>query len=116
VKATHSKRVRLFLTENNSCPFEDWFLSIRDLAGQAAISARIEKIRQRLESNMKALGDGVYEAKIYTGPGYRIYFGKEDSSIVVLLGGGTKQRQSSDIKQAQRNWRDYLEASRAKEK
>ena len=55
----------------------------------------------------KALGPGVFEYKIDFGPGYRIYFGKEGESLVILLGGGTKKRQQQDIAAAQEFWTDY---------
>ena len=55
----------------------------------------------------KNLGDGVFELRIDYGPGYRIYFGKEDSAIVVLLIGGNKRSQSRDIQKAKLYWSDY---------
>ena len=57
-------------------------------------------------SNVKGVGSGVYECRIDFGPGYRIYFGKEGARIVILLGGGTKQRQQNDIKLAIERWED----------
>jgi len=53
------------------------------------------------------LGLASYECKINFGPGYRVYFGKEGEEIVILLGGGTKQRQQNDIKLALERWEDY---------
>lgn len=50
---------------------------------------------------------GVYERKINFGPGYRVYFGREGEQIVILLGGGTKQRQQNDIRLALERWEDY---------
>ena len=58
-------------------------------------------------SNTKSVGAGVYECKINFGPGYRAYFGKEGEQIIILLGGGTKQRQQNDIKLALERWEDY---------
>ena len=58
-------------------------------------------------SNAKSVGAGVYECKINFGPGYRVYFGKEGEQTVILLGGGTKQRQQNDIKLALERWVDY---------
>jgi putative addiction module killer protein len=49
----------------------------------------------------------VYEQKIDFGPGYRIYFGKDGDTLVILLGGGTKKRQNSDIQTARVLWADY---------
>jgi putative addiction module killer protein len=56
-------------------------------------------------SNAKSVGAGVYECKINFGPGYRV--GKEGEQIVILLSGGTKQRQQSDIRLALERWEDY---------
>jgi putative addiction module killer protein len=49
----------------------------------------------------------VYEYKIDFGPGYRIYFGRDGATVVILLGGGTKKRQNNDIQKAQAYWADY---------
>jgi putative addiction module killer protein len=52
-------------------------------------------------------GASVYECKIDFGPGYRVYFGKDREQIVILLGGGTKQRQQNDISLTLGRWEDY---------
>jgi putative addiction module killer protein len=51
-------------------------------------------------SNVKGVGSGVFEYRIDFGPGYRIYFGKDGERLLILLGGGTKGRQQSDISAA----------------
>jgi putative addiction module killer protein len=56
---------------------------------------------------VRGVGAGVFEYRIDFGPGYRIYFGKDGPDIVILLGGGTKKRQSQDIQAAKISWRDY---------
>jgi len=58
-------------------------------------------------SNVKSVGSGVFECRIDWGPGYRVYFGKENERIVILLGGGTKKRQQTDIHQAVLLWQRY---------
>jgi putative addiction module killer protein len=58
-------------------------------------------------SNVKGVGAGVFEYKIDFGPGYRVYFGKDGESLVVLVGGGTKKRQQRDIEVGRANWQDY---------
>jgi putative addiction module killer protein len=55
----------------------------------------------------KGVGDGVLEYKIDFGPGYRVYFGRDGDTIVILLTGGTKKRQQQDIDTAKTYWRDY---------
>ncbi len=58
-------------------------------------------------SNVKSVGKGVFEYRIDFGPGYRVYFGQESAALVILLGGGTKKRQSKDIGNAQKLWAEY---------
>jgi putative addiction module killer protein len=58
-------------------------------------------------SNVKGVGFGVFELRIDFGPGYRVYFGRDGDALVILLGGGSKQRQQNDIAAAQTRWADY---------
>ncbi len=94
-----------FVTEAGICPFADWF---HDLDHRAALKVRTALARMELEMpatrsrSGRASGTGVD-----WGPGYRIYFGRDGDRIVVLLAGGTKKRQSSDIARAQALWAEY---------
>ena len=54
-------------------------------------------------------GDGIYELSIDYGPGFRIYYGKKGSTIIILLAGGEKGSQSRDIAKAKRYWLDFKE-------
>lgn len=58
-------------------------------------------------SNTKGVGVGVMECRIDVGPGYRIYFGRDGETLIILLAGGTKRRQQRDIEAAQERWADY---------
>ena len=55
----------------------------------------------------KSVGRGVFELRVDFGPGYRLYFGQDGDDLVILLGGGTKKRQSRDIAQAHTHWKAY---------
>lgn len=55
----------------------------------------------------KGVGSGVFEYRIDFGPGYRVYFGKDGDTLVILLGGGTKKRQDHDITTARERWNGY---------
>ena len=63
-------------------------------------------------SNVKGVGAGVFENRIDFGPGYRVYFGKDGDTLIILLGGGTKKRQWKDIEQAKAMWRQYKRRKR----
>jgi putative addiction module killer protein len=65
-------------------------------------------------SNVKGVGAGVLEYRIDFGPGYRVYFGRDGDSLVILLA-GTKRRQQHDIARVQARWADYKKR-RKKEK
>jgi putative addiction module killer protein len=58
-------------------------------------------------SAVKGVGAGVFELRLDFGPGYRVYFGKDGEAVVILLGGGTKKRQSADIQTARMVWQEY---------
>ena len=92
--------VLTFVTSNGKVPYEEWFVSIRDMRAQALVLNRIDRVRLGNFGNCRSVGSGVYELKIFYGPGLRIYFGLEGDEIVVLLCGGDKGTQSRDISYA----------------
>ena len=99
-------QVEEFVTDEDVSPFRRRFDS---LDGQAAawVAIAIDRFGEGNTSSAKALGEGGSELRINRGPGYRIYFGWDGKVLVILLGGGTKRRQQSDIQTALRHWRIY---------
>jgi putative addiction module killer protein len=95
-----------YLARDGTSPFGLWFESLNPEAA-AKVTVALTRLRQGNISNVKTVGSGVLEYKINTGPGYRIYFGKDGERIVILLGGGTKKRQSTDISAAIERWHEY---------
>ena len=63
-------------------------------------------------SNVRGVRAGVFEYRINFGPGYRVYFGREGNTLVILLGGGTKVRQQRDIEAARSLWSGYRRRKR----
>jgi putative addiction module killer protein len=87
-------------------PFSKWFETLNTPAALKVRTA-IARMENGNFSNVESVGEGVSECKVHFGPGYRIYFGNDGRNLVILLGGGTKKRQSRDIVSAKRHWRDY---------
>ena len=98
--------VREYLDRQCSCPFAVWFESLDETAA-AKVTMAIARLGQGNFSNVKGVGSGVLEYRVDFGPGYRIYFGKDGDCLLILLGGGSKKRQSTDISLAIVRWHDY---------
>lgn len=82
--------------------FAEWLDGLRDMQGRARVQARIERLAAGLAGDVKTIGEGVSELRIDCGPGYRVYFKKKGREIVILLAGGDKSTQTSDIRRALR--------------
>ncbi|WNB76391.1 type II toxin-antitoxin system RelE/ParE family toxin [Methylomonas koyamae] len=104
-------QIHEYTDTNGRSPFADWFNDL-DAPVAAKIAAAIIRLEQGNFSNAKGVGAGVSEFRIDSGPGYRIYFGKDGERLVILLAGGTKKRQQQDIENAQARWADYKQRKR----
>jgi putative addiction module killer protein len=98
--------IREYLDLAGRSPFAEWFDHLNAPAAAKVTTALVRPERGNF-SNAKGVGAGVYECRINFGPGYRVYFGKDGASLVILLGGGTKKRQNKDIQSALKHWKDY---------
>src|SRR6185503_11916779 len=103
--------VREYLTPGGESPYRQWLESLTR-AVKARIQARVLRFELGNLGDHKNVGGGVWEARVMFGPGYRIYFGKDGNTIIVLLVGGDKGSQAKHIARAQGFWRDSLEAKR----
>jgi len=93
--------------------FDDWAMNL-DRPARSKVLAAIARMKAGNFGDVKPVGEGVSERRINWGPGLRIYFGKDGQKLVMLLGGGTKNRQNSDVKSAQKNWAEYKKNKRRK--
>ena len=82
--------------------FAKWFNGLRDRRAKARIQARIDRIEVGHFGDVAPVGEGVSELRIFYGPGYRVYFVKKGLAVVILLSGGDKSTQNSDIVEAKK--------------
>jgi putative addiction module killer protein len=92
--------------QNGVSVFENWFSNL-DSQAAAKVTTALYRLEQGNFSNVKSAKQGVSEFRIDFGPGYRIYFGQEGNTVVILLGGGSKKTQRGDIRKAQSLWAQY---------
>jgi putative addiction module killer protein len=103
--------IREYVTADGRNPFREWLQTL-DLSVRARIHARILRFEMDNLGDRKNVGSGVWEARLLFGAGYRIDFGRDGSALIVLLVGGIKSTQRSDIRVAKEFRRDYVEAKR----
>lgn len=96
-----------YRTVEGRFPYREWVDSIADKKARAAVLARVDRLAFGAFGDWKITGEGVFELRAHLGPGYRVYFGRGGKTVVILLCGGDKGSQDSDIKQAKRYWKDY---------
>ena len=80
--------------------FSSWLDGLTDVTVQSVVVARIKRLECGLMGDVEPVGDGVSELRIHIGAGWRVYFTQRGAQIIVLLAGGSKRTQKSDIKRA----------------
>jgi putative addiction module killer protein len=91
--------------------FQRWLLSLKDRQAVLRINARLRRLSQNNPGDAKPLREGISELRIDYGPGYRVYFMQRRSFVIVLLAGGDKRTQDSDIARAIDLAKDWKEQS-----
>lgn len=94
-----------YIRENGDSPYKKWFDGLSSEAAAKVVTALL-RIEMGNTSNIKWF-HGIGEYCINWGPGLRIYLAKEGNALVILLGGGTKARQQTDIKHAKKMLNEY---------
>ena len=82
--------------------FANWFKGLKDRRAKARIQARIDRLEMGNFGDVSPVGEGISELRINYGPGYRVYFVQRGLVVVVLLCGGDKSSQNSDITKAKK--------------
>lgn len=103
-------QVKLLTLENGSCPYDEWYRSIKDTLTRVRIRARVDRLELGMFGDNRSVGGGVFELRLDFGPGYRVYYARWGNTIIVLVGGGDKSDQSADIEKAKSRWEMYKNA------
>lgn len=103
--------IRYYVAGSGKEPFAEWFGRLDEVAGTKVTRALV-RLEHGNFSNVKSVGAGVLEYRMDFGPGYRVYFGRDGDTIVVLLTGGTKKQQQRDVEAAHSYWQDYKRSKR----
>jgi putative addiction module killer protein len=89
--------------------FDQWLLGLKDRLARIRVLARIDRLAAGNAGDAKPVGAGISELRIDHGPGYRVYFMRRGERLVLLLCGGDKSTQATDIAAAKVIARDWQE-------
>ena len=99
--------VEIFHVQPHFSPYLEWLESL-DAQTRTRIQTRTLRLQQGQFGDYKKLDHNLYELCMFFGPGYRVYFGERRTKRILLILGGDKSSQSSDIKKARELWKIYL--------
>ncbi|MBP6198115.1 MAG: type II toxin-antitoxin system RelE/ParE family toxin [Nitrospira sp.] len=99
--------MHVYVTAEGREPFTEWLNSLQDRRARAKIRIRLDRVSLGNLGDCHGVGGGVQELRIDYGPGFRVYFGQDGTTVVLLLCGGDKSSQARDINTAQRYWSEY---------
>jgi putative addiction module killer protein len=89
-----------YQTEDGRLPFKDWLASPTDRQAKAKVLTKVQRMAAGNLGDCKPLQDGVWELRIDHDPGYRVYYARTGKKLLLLLIGGDKNKQQSDINKA----------------
>lgn len=99
--------IRHYMTSDKKDVYVDWLRTLRDTTARIAIDRRASCIELGNFGDPKFRRDGVWELRIDVGPGYRVYYALTGRELVLLMCGGHKRTQSTDIERACEYWKDW---------
>ena len=88
------------LTVKTTPQFVKWLAGLKDRMTQRRLARRLEKAQEGNLGDVKPMGEGVMEMREFFGPGWRMYYVKQGTAIILMLGGGDKATQDRDIERA----------------
>lgn len=108
MKITQKIDIQVYTSRNGGSPFITWLEALKDKTVRYRIKERLDRVALGNLGDYKIIAEGLAELRFNFGAGYRIYFGRCEEKIILLLCGGDKHTQTKDIKKAKEYWKDYL--------
>ncbi len=108
----NQKTILIYKTPDGKEPFINWLESIKDKQTKNRILARLDRVQLGNPGDHKHIDQGVWELRLSFGSGYRIYYGERDNVILLLLTGGDKSSQETDINKAINYFNEYKERNK----
>ena len=99
--------IHRYMTSGGVDPFQKWLDTLRDQSAKGRIAARLARFAAGVPGDCRSVGGGVWEMRIDSGPGYRLYYGQNGKTAILLMIGGDKSSQQSDIQLAMAYWADF---------
>ena len=107
-----ARQIEYYETPNGKLPAKEWLSSVRDGLSQAILYKRIRQAGLGQFGKTRSLGYGVSELKIDYGSGFRVYYAIHEDKMILILMGGSKRTQESDIRKAKIFWNEWKERNR----
>lgn len=105
--------IRRYVTADGKDIFGRWLAKLKDVRARAKIIIRLDRVATGNFADCKPLREGLCELRVDWGPGYRVYYATLGKHCVLILGGGDKRKQTSDIERALACLKDYKERTKA---
>jgi putative addiction module killer protein len=99
--------IQIYRITHDVEPYVAWLRALPDRQAKARIVVRVNRMAGGNLGDVKPVGNGVWEARIEYGPGYRLYYAQAGRRLILLLIGGDKRTQQSDIAKAHGYWNNW---------
>lgn len=99
--------IQIYRITHDVEPYVAWLSALPDRQAKARIVVRVNRMAGGNLGDVKPVGEGVWEARIDHGPGYRLYYAQAGRRLILLLIGGDKRTQQSDIAKAHGYWNNW---------
>jgi putative addiction module killer protein len=103
---TEIYKIKFYTDEKGKEPFNEWLCTL-EKTEQARIDVRLTRVKNGNLGDCSSVGDGVFELRFKNHSGFRVYFGYDGDTIIIILNGGDKDTQNRDIEKAKNYWKDY---------